>query len=109
MSVTSFAAAVMMAYAGGVAELPVLAYESAQLPIKVSEEQTRFRDAQGRTTGTATPAGSGGYTFRDAQGKTIGRSSTDTSGSTRFWDSSGRSLGTSSGPAPARPMFPGPR
>jgi hypothetical protein len=74
--------------------------------IRVAEEQTRFRDAQGRTTGTATPDGSGGFTFRDAQGRTTGRSGSDSSGATRYWDSSGRSLGTSTGPASARPPFP---
>jgi hypothetical protein len=76
-------------------------------------EQTTFRDAQGRTTGTATPDGSGGFTFRDAQGKTIGRSSTDSSGTTRYYSPGGSSLGSSTGPAgatgPARPAFPSPR
>jgi hypothetical protein len=75
--------------------------------VKVAEEQTIFRDSQGRTTGSATPDGSGGFVYRDAQGKTTGRSSPDSSGTTRYWDSGGRSTGTSTGPAPARPAFPG--
>jgi hypothetical protein len=150
MSVTTLAAAVMMAYAGA-SPLPVLAYESAlvaELPgwyralqnqpfeyapvvpivpnscpvgmeslasgrcvddcrrggtcrrIKVAEHQTIFRDSQGRTTGSATPDGSGGFVYRDAQGRTTGRSSSDSSGATRYWDSGGRSIGTSTGPAP---------
>jgi YD repeat-containing protein len=46
--------------------------------VRVAQQET-FRDAQGRTTGTATPDGSGGFVYRDAQGRTTGRSSTDPS------------------------------
>jgi hypothetical protein len=45
--------------------------------VRVAEEQTTFRDAQGRTTG---------------------RSSTGATGATRFWDAQGRSTGTATGP-----------
>jgi hypothetical protein len=68
------------------------------------EPQTTFRDAQGRTTGTASPEGSGTVRFRDSSGKTIGTSSTDSSGTTRYYDAQGKSLGTSTGPA--RAPFP---
>jgi hypothetical protein len=66
-------------------------------------EQTTFRDAQGRTTGTATPDGLGGFTYRDAQGRTQGRSSIDGSGTRHFYSPDGRSLGTSTEPRPPSP------
>jgi hypothetical protein len=100
MSTTAIAAALMMAYAN-VAELPAWLPGAQWLSV---EEQTRFRDAQGRTIGTATPEGSGTIRFRDAQGRSIGSSSTDSGGTTRYYDPSGRSLGTSTGPV--RAPFP---
>jgi hypothetical protein len=75
-----------------------------QPTVASAEEQTRFRDAQGKTVGTATPQGDGTVKFRDAQGRSAGSATTDSSGQTRYYDSSGRSLGTSTGPA--RAPFP---
>jgi hypothetical protein len=72
--------------------------------IRVVEAQQVFRDSAGRTTGTATPDGSGGFVYRDAQGRTVGRSSTDSAGTARFWDEKGRSTGSATGPA--RPALP---
>jgi hypothetical protein len=73
-------------------------------PIALAGEQTTFRNAQGRTTGTATPQGDGSVKFRDASGRSVGSATTDPGGQTRYYDESGRSLGTSTGPM--RPMFP---
>jgi YD repeat-containing protein len=69
--------------------------------IRVAGEQTIFRDAQGRTTGSVTPRGDGSFEYRDSSGRSLGRSTTDPSGQTRYWDERGRSLGTSTGPARA--------
>jgi hypothetical protein len=71
--------------------------------VATAGEQTIIRDAQGRTTGTASPQGDGTVKFRDSSGRVIGSATTDPGGQTRYYDESGRSLGTSTGPM--RPMF----
>jgi hypothetical protein len=71
---------------------------------RIAESQTTFRDAQGKTIGTATPQGEGTVRFRDAQGRTTGTATTDSTGTTHYYGPDGRSLGTSTGPA--RAPFP---
>ena len=61
-----------------------------------SPQQT-FRDASGRTIGTATQNGNQ-TTFRDSRGATTGTATTDRSGNTVYRDPSGRTTGTSSSP-----------
>jgi hypothetical protein len=72
--------------------------------VATAGEQTIIRDAQGRTTGTATPQGDGTVKWRDSSGRVIGSATTDSSGTTRYYGPDGRSIGTSTGPM--RPMFP---
>ena len=67
----------------------------ASTTYSTSGTKTTFRDAQGRTTGTATQSSTGKTTFRDAQGRMTGTS--NTSGSkTTCRDAQGRLTGTSS-------------
>jgi hypothetical protein len=65
--------------------------------VAAAEPQTTFRDAQGKTVGTAASEGSGTVKFRDSQGRTAGTATTDSSGQTRYYDAQGRSIGTSTG------------
>src|SRR5262245_57963900 len=62
-----------------------------------ADPQRVFRDAQGRTIGTATTSGNQ-TTFRDARGSTTGTATTDSQGTTTFRDARGRTTGTSTGP-----------
>jgi hypothetical protein len=59
-----------------------------------AEPQTRFRDASGRTTGTATRDSNGTTTFRDASGRTTGTATFSNHGSaggtTTLRDAGGR-------------------
>jgi hypothetical protein len=57
-------------------------------------QQTTFRDAGGRTTGTASTDSGGQTTFRDAGGRTTGTASRDSQGNTTFRDAGGRTTGT---------------
>jgi hypothetical protein len=59
-----------------------------------AQNQTTFRDASGRTTGTATTNSQGTKTFRDASGRTTGTATTNSQGTTTFRDASGRTTGT---------------
>ena len=59
-------------------------------------QQTTFRDAGGRTIGTATRDGQGTTVFRDARGRTTGTATRDSSGATVFRDADGRTIGRSS-------------
>jgi hypothetical protein len=62
-----------------------------------AQGQTTFRDAGGRTIGTATRDSSGTTTFRDAGGRTTGTATRDSQGTTTFRDAGGRTTGTASG------------
>jgi hypothetical protein len=59
-------------------------------------QQTTFRDAGGRTIGTASRDSQGTTTFRDSRGRTTGTASRDSQGTTTFRDAGGRTTGTSS-------------
>jgi hypothetical protein len=67
-----------------------------------AEPQTTFRDASGRTVGTATTDSQGTTTFRDAGGRTTGTATHSNQGSaggtTTFRDAQGRTTGTASTP-----------
>ena len=64
--------------------------------------QTTFRDAGGRTTGTATTDSQGTTVFRDAGGRTTGTATHGNQGgagnTTTFRDAGGRTTGTASSP-----------
>lgn len=60
-------------------------------------QQSTFRDAGGRTTGTATTSGNQ-TTFRDAGGRTTGTATRSSSGQTTFRDAGGRITGTTTAP-----------
>jgi YD repeat-containing protein len=57
-----------------------------------AQDQTIFRDAQGRIIGTATTS-NGTKIYRDAQGKTTG-TATINNGTTIYRDAQGRTTGT---------------
>jgi hypothetical protein len=61
-----------------------------------AQNMQTFRDAQGRTVGTATKSNNVTI-FRDAQGRTTGTATTNSQGTTIFRDSQGRTTGTTSG------------
>ena len=58
-------------------------------------EQEVFRDAQGRTIGTASKS-NGTTIYRDAQGRTTG-TATNSNGTIIYRDSQGRTTGTATG------------
>ena len=59
-------------------------------------QQTTFRDASGRVTGTVTTDGT--KTFRDGLGCTTGTATRDSNGTTTFRDAGGRTTGTATAP-----------
>jgi hypothetical protein len=63
----------------------------------LAQNQTTFRDAGGRTVGTATTDSQGTTTYRDSGGRTTGTASRDSQGTTTFRDAGGRTTGTATG------------
>jgi uncharacterized protein RhaS with RHS repeats len=55
---------------------------------KAEQSSTTFRDASGRTIGTATTDANGTKTFRDSTGRTTGTATIDANGVTTFRDAS---------------------
>jgi hypothetical protein len=70
----------------------------ATVTAAAAQNQTTFRDASGRTIGTATTNSQGTTTFRDAGGRTTGTVTTDSNGTKTFRDATGRTTGTASPP-----------
>ena len=64
----------------------------------LAQNQTTFRDAGGRTVGTATTDSQGTTTFLDAGGRTTGTAIRDSQGTTTFRDAGGRTTGTTTAP-----------
>jgi hypothetical protein len=62
-----------------------------------ADPQQVFRDAGGRTIGTATHSGNQ-TTFRDASGRTTGTATTDSQGTTTFRDAGSRTTATTTAP-----------
>ncbi len=62
----------------------------ASTVLAAAQNQTTFRDASGRTTGTVTTDSNGTKTFRDAGGRTTGTATRDSNGTTTFRDAGGR-------------------
>ncbi len=67
----------------------------SSVSIASAQSKTTYRDASGRTTGSATTNSSGKTTYRDSSGRTTGSSSSNSSGKTTYRDASGRTTGTS--------------
>jgi hypothetical protein len=76
--------------------------------IKVAEEQTTIYGPDGRVQGRAVPQGDGSVRYYGPDGRSLGTSTTTGSGTT-FYGPGGNVTGRSTGPAPARPAFPGPK
>jgi hypothetical protein len=55
--------------------ITIVALTLAMITAASAQNQTTFRDASGRTTGTATRDSNGTTTFRDASGRTTGTAS----------------------------------
>jgi YD repeat-containing protein len=55
---------------------PIAALVFLMFATTASAQQTTFRDASGRITGTVTTDGNGTKTFRDGSGRTTGTAST---------------------------------
>jgi YD repeat-containing protein len=68
------------------------------LATAASAQQTTFRDASGRITGTVSTDSNGTKTFRDGSGRTTGTATRDSNGTTTFRDASGRTTGTATAP-----------
>ena len=57
-------------------------------------QDVRFRDAHGRTTGSARTDANGVTTFHDRAGRVTGTARTDRNGVTTFHDAAGRTTGS---------------
>jgi YD repeat-containing protein len=66
----------------------------ASTVLAAAQNQTTFRDASGRTTGTVSTDSNGTQTFRDSSGRMTGTATRDSNGTTTFRDSSGQMTGT---------------
>ena len=82
----------------------LVALASCQVPLRNAEAQQSpqqtYRDAGGRTIGTATQSGNQTI-YRDSGGRTTGSATTDSQGNTVYRDAGGRTQGTLT--APPRP------
>ena len=74
--------------------LSALVLLAALVTPAAAQNQTTFRDASGRTTGTVTTDSNGTRTFRDGAGRITGTATTDSNGTTTFRDGAGRTTGT---------------
>src|SRR5215468_5107581 len=63
-------------------------------PTPTQAQDVRFRDAAGRTTGSARTDANGVTTFHDRAGRVTGTARTDRNGVTTFKDASGRVTGS---------------
>jgi hypothetical protein len=78
--------------------LTIAALTLAMVTAASAQNQTTFRDTNGRITGTVTTDSNGTKTFRDAGGRTTGTATRDSNGTTTFRDAGGRTTGTASTP-----------
>ena len=79
-----------------IAGFAALFVTSCQAPLRTAHaQQQTFRDASGRTLGTASRSGNTTI-FRDDRGRTTGTATIDSQGTTIFRDSQGRTTGTTS-------------
>jgi hypothetical protein len=75
----------------------IVALTLAMITAASAQNQTTFRDASGRTTGTATTDSNGTTTFRDATGRTTGTATRESNGTTTFRNTTGQITGTATG------------
>jgi YD repeat-containing protein len=68
----------------------------ASTVLAAAQNQTTFRDASGRITGTVSTDANGTKTFRDGSGRTTSTATRDSNGTTTFRDAGGRTTGTAS-------------
>jgi len=78
--------------------LTIAALMLAAITAASAQNQTTFRGASGRTTGTVATDSNGTKTFRDAGGRTTGTATRDSNGTTTFRDAGGRTTGTATAP-----------
>jgi YD repeat-containing protein len=78
--------------------LTIAALMLAMITAASAQNQTTFRDASGRITGTVTTDSNGTKTFRDGSGRTTGTATRDSNGTTTFRDAGGRTTGTATAP-----------
>jgi YD repeat-containing protein len=76
----------------------IVALTLAMITAASAQNQTTFRDASGRITGTVTTDSNGMKTFRDGSGRTTGTATRDSNGTTTFRDAGGRTTGTATAP-----------
>ena len=76
----------------------IVALSLAMITAASAQNQTTFRDAGGRTTGTVTTDSNGTKTFRDGSGLTTGTATTDSNGTTTFRNEKGQTTGTATAP-----------
>ena len=74
--------------------ITIVALTLAMITAASAQNQTTFRDASGRTTGTVTTDSNGTKTFRDGSGRTTGTATTNSNGTTTFRNSQGQTTGT---------------
>jgi YD repeat-containing protein len=74
--------------------LTIVALTLAMITAASAQNQTTFRDASGRTTGTVTTDSNGTKTFRDGSGRTTGTATTNSNGTTTFRNEKGQTTGT---------------
>ena len=72
----------------------IVALTLAMTTVALAQNQTTFRDASGRTTGTVTTDSNGTKTFRDGSGRTTGTATTNSNGTTTFRNEKGQTTGT---------------
>ena len=60
--------------------ITIVALTLAMITAASAQNQTTFRDASGRTTGTVTTDSNGTKTFRDGSGRTTGTAITNSNG-----------------------------
>jgi YD repeat-containing protein len=78
--------------------LYIAALTLAMITAASAQTSTTFRDASGRTIGTATTDANGTKTFRDGNGRITSTATRDSNGTTTFRDATGRTTGTASPP-----------
>jgi hypothetical protein len=77
-----------------VQKLDAIALLLLALASAVNAQNVRFRDAHGRTTGSARTDANGVTTFHDRAGRVTGTARTDRNGMTTFRDAAGRTTGS---------------
>jgi hypothetical protein len=78
--------------------ITIAALTLVMITAALAQNQTTFRDASGRTVGTATTDSNGTTTFRNGQGQTTGTATRENNGTTTFRNNLGQQTGTATAP-----------